>query len=106
MMRNVLKLVKNQFFDLYFSSYRENLSKIGVILVQKLPKKDHDSKNNIGNLIFLSIQQIPHLSCEFEPFWKKEISHKMLSSWLIFFMMGGFAPHNPNRGCALGLRMI
>ena len=42
MMRNVLKRMKNQFSNFYFSSYRENSSKIGVMGSQK---NDHSSKN-------------------------------------------------------------
>ena len=51
-MRNVLKRMKKLFSDFYFSSYHGN------------------SKNKIGkNLIFLSIQPIPDLSCKFDHFW-------------------------------------
>ena len=55
-MRNRLYRKKNQisgFSDFYFSSYRENSSKIVVIWVQKWAKKDHNSKNrNRKNLKF------------------------------------------------------
>ena len=39
-------------------------------------KNNHNSKNKIAkiwNMIFLSIQHIPHLSCNFEHFWKKKL---------------------------------
>ena len=51
-MRYVLNRMKNQFSD-YFLSYRENSSKIMAILVQKIIKDEHNSKNkNRKNLKF------------------------------------------------------
>ena len=49
-MRNVLKQIKDQFSDFYFSSYRENSSKIDSFEY----KIDHNSKNRKSeNLFFI-----------------------------------------------------
>ena len=58
-------------FQFYFSSYRENSSKIGVIWLQKTTECDHNSKNKIGKILNLIFLPILHLSCTFEHFWKK-----------------------------------
>ena len=53
MMRNVLNRMKNQFSDLYFSSYREKFIESCGDDVTKWPKNDHNSKNkNRKNLKF------------------------------------------------------
>ena len=65
-MRNVLNRMKNKmiFFSIFiFRVMGENLSKIGVILGTKMTIT---RKIKIGNLIFLSIQPIPDLSCKFK----------------------------------------
>ena len=60
----------------------------------------------IWNWIFLSIQPIPGLSCEFDHFWKKKLDSILIKYWNIFekgnfkFLVGGFAPHqNASRRC-------
>ena len=68
-MRNVLNRMKNNFpifMILIFRVIVKNSSKIGI---QKWSKMNITRKIKIGkilNLIFLSIQHIPHLSCKFE----------------------------------------
>ena len=65
-MRNVLNQIKHQFSDFsnfHFSSYRENSSKIGVVLSTKMTIT---WKIKIGKLIFHLFKHIPHLSCKFE----------------------------------------
>jgi len=48
----------------------ENSSKIGIILSKKMTRTRKIKIAKIGNLVFLSIQQIPDLSCKFESFEK------------------------------------
>jgi len=66
-MRYVLNRMRNLFSHFYFSGYHENSSKIDSFLY----KNYHNSKNEYLNIIFLSIQHIPHLSCKFDHFNKK-----------------------------------
>ena len=91
-MRNVLERMKNLFSDFsnfYFSSYRENSS----ILRWFEYKNDHSSKNKnrkILNLISLSIQPIPHLSCEFEHFWTKNWNFFFFKYWNVQYLKNMF----------------
>ena len=65
--------MKNKFSDLYFSSYRENSSKIWVIFSTKMTKTQKIKLEKIWNKIFHSIQHILHLSYKFEHFREKKI---------------------------------
>ena len=70
-MRNVPNRMKNEiiFFAIFiFRVMVENSSKIGVILSTKMIISRKIKNVKIGNLIFLSIQPIPDLSCKFEKF--------------------------------------
>ena len=51
MMRNVLKRMKNKFSNIYFSSYRENSPKIGV-MSDDVTKINLTRKIKIGKIFF------------------------------------------------------
>ena len=49
----------------------ENSSKIWIILSKKMTKTREIKIGKTRNLVFISIQPIPDLSCKFDQFWKK-----------------------------------
>ena len=75
MIRNVLNRMKNEihfFCDIYFSSYRENSSKIGMDFLMTITRK-------IKKSAFFFIQPIPDLLCKFDQLWQKK--------WFCCFMI-------------------
>ena len=70
-----------KFSDFYFSSYREKF------IENWGDKMTITRKIKIGNLIFLSIQPIPDLSCKFDNFWRNFILIHMypcMQKWRLF----------------------
>ena len=65
--RKVLNRKKHHISDFYFSSYVENSSKIDYILSTKMTITRKNLK-----IYFHSFQHIPHISCKFNHFWKKD----------------------------------
>ena len=65
--------------NFYFSSHCE---KFNENWGTKMTKTRKIKIGKIWNLIFLSIQHIPHLSCKFEHFWKKEL-YFLVKYWIM-----------------------
>ena len=70
---NVLKRMKNQFSDFYFLiivNIHRKLEWFEYKTFQKITIIRKIKIRKIWNLIFLSIQPIPDLSCKFDHFWR------------------------------------
>ena len=91
-----------------FRYFRFFFYRVMVIFVTSSPQFSmifRDNSKNIyqKNLIFISIQPIPDLSCKFEHFWKKNGKKKLVKNVrtflkkkkfkISFFLVGSFAPH-------------